>query len=110
MREWTLLFLEFPGDGRGGTSIGGYFYQEAPKMGVQRGRGPLLEFLSQSCELFQLKYVFFLIPRTATTWLYFVGRTLRIFPKIRMVPSKLSMFLRMMVLTISVILSLILFH
>lgn len=84
MREWTLLFLELPGDGRGETSIGGYFYQEAPKMGVQRGGGPLLEFLSQLCELFQLKYVFFfLIPRTATIWLYFVGRTIRLesFPR-----------------------------
>lgn len=74
MREWTLLFLELPGDGRGGASIGD-FCQDVPKMRVQRGRGPLL---SQSCELFQLKFFFFLIPRTATIWLYFVGRTIRL--------------------------------
>lgn len=55
MREWTLLFLELPGDGRGGASIGD-FCQDVPKMRVQRGRGPLL---SQSCELFQLKLFFF---------------------------------------------------
>lgn len=67
MREWILLFLKH-------WRI--FLSQEVPKLGAQRGGGLLLEFLSQSCELFQLKFFFF-IPWTATIWLHFVGRTIR---------------------------------
>lgn len=85
MREWTLLFLKLPGNGMGGASIRGYFCQEVPKMGVQRGRGPLLEFLSQSCELFQLKFVVVFFNSSDSNHMVVFcleDNQIRIFPKI----------------------------